>query len=428
MEQRYEDDITIELRELFALIWKRIPVILASALILAFSAFIATKLLITPVYTLETRVCVVTSKSTTESLQGELLEDDFSFGRTGKTYDTSNVMVLNDCAELIKSGQILNPVIEELDLNLTLQQLQGKITTEVRQDSRIISVFIESEDEEVTRQIADAIRRVSNEKLPEILEVESVVTVQEGIMSGGLSSSVIKKNMVVGAFLGVLLSVCIIVWLYIFDDKIKSVEDIERYLKLNTFGIVSADETKYDKESYRNLRTNVQFAAGLDRKVLTSINCTSNKENKVAKFLAASIAETGKKVLYINANMRESLTEEKGLSQYLAGQVELKDIITDTEEKGISIIASGISVLNSTELLDNIKLEEMLKEVRTKFDYIIVDTPPLEKAIDGVVVAGKSDAVLLIINTSVSQKNAKYMKKQLEMSGSPILGAILCDV
>lgn len=424
MEQRYEDDITIELKELLLLIWRKIPIILISALVVSFCAFVVTKLCVTPTYTLEQKMCLVTEKEAIENIQGDITERDFSLNKNNISSDISTGWILNDSVELIKSNQILEPVIEKLDLDMTLEELQEKLTVEAIVYSRVLSISIEGKDEQEIVQIADTIKQMIKVKIPQLLEVKKVIDVEDGKISGGSISSNIKKNMLVGAVVGAFLVVCIIVWLYIFDDKINTVDDIERYLKLNVLGVVSSRKDNYDKEACRTLRTNIQFAAGADKKVLACVNYAASKKNQVAQALAASMAETGRKVLFIDADMRRTEVEKKGLVQYLSGQVELKDIIV--KEKELSIIVAGASSLNSTELLDNIKFEELIQEVRSEFDFIIIDTPSIEKVIDGVVIAGKSEASFAVIEEkSVSRKTAKYLQKQLEISGCSILGAVL---
>lgn len=427
MEERYEDDITIDIRELFALLWKKTPVILISMLAMALISYIGTKLFATPTYLLETKICVMTEKVGAENIQGKLSEDLF-LDKTTMNPDIGVGWLVNECAELIKSERILEPVIKELDLDMTSQELQKMIETEVMRETRIITISVESENEEETKKIADSIRKISSEKFPEILEVKAVETIEEGIISENLYSSLIKKNTAIGVVLGLLFSVCIIVWLYIFDDKIKSTEDIKRYLGLDILGAVPYTSKKNNREAYRYIRTNVQFAAGLEKKVLTCANFAFNKKNDVALLLANSMAETGKRVLFVDIDMRKQGDEQEGLSQYLTGQAELKDIIKEGQGKNIAIMSSGVSASDSAELLDNIKFTELLKELRSRFDYIIIDTPAFTNAVDGLIAAAQSDASLIVIASKcINQKNAQNLKKQLEMSGCPLLGAVFCE-
>ena len=89
MEQRYEDDITIELKELLLLIWRKIPIILISALVVSFCAFVVTKLCVTPTYTLEQKMCLVTEKEAIENIQGDITERDFSLNKNNISSDIS---------------------------------------------------------------------------------------------------------------------------------------------------------------------------------------------------------------------------------------------------------------------------------------------------------------------------------------------------
>ena len=184
MEQRYEDDITIELKELLLLIWRRIPIILISALVMALCAFAITKLCVTPTYILEQKICLVTEKEALENFQGKISEEEFSLNKNNFSSDISTGWILNDSVELIKSSQILGAVIEELNLDITLEQLQEMLTVETIIYSRTLSISIEGKNKQEIEQIADAIKQIVKVKIPQLLEVKRVIDVDDGKVKG----------------------------------------------------------------------------------------------------------------------------------------------------------------------------------------------------------------------------------------------------
>ena len=192
-------------------------------------------------------------------------------------------------------------------------------------------------------------------------------------------------------------------------------------------------------EAYKALRTNLQFC-GADKKVISLTSCTPNEgKSNVAFHLAASLAESGKSVLLLDADLRKSVllgrveveesTEVKGLTHYLSKQAKLADVICQTTLPKFHIIFAGIVPPNPAELLGSRLFKDMIRTVRDVYDYIIVDTPPLGRVIDSAVVADACDGVVIVIEAgAISYRYVQEIKSQLEKSGCPILGTILNKV
>lgn len=190
-------------------------------------------------------------------------------------------------------------------------------------------------------------------------------------------------------------------------------------------------------EAYKTLRTNIEFA-GSDKKVIMFTSCTPDEgKSTVSLSLALAFAETGKKVLFMDADMRGSVLvgrhnvrgEIKGLSHFLSGREELKNIIVKTQEDGLFMIFAGVVPPNPAELLGNRRMEALIEGARKVYDYVIIDAPPLGSVIDGAVIAKNYDASVLVFEVNlISRRLAKNVKEQLEKSGCPILGAVLNKV
>ena len=137
-------------------------------------------------------------------------------------------------------------------------------------------------------------------------------------------------------------------------------------------------------EAYKALRTNIQFC-GADKKVIAFTSCTPNEgKSNVTFHLAASLAESGKSVLLIDADLRKSVLmgkvqveeEVKGLTHYLSKQAKLSDVICATNLPKFHIIFSGVMPPNPAELLGSRLFKDMIRLVRDVYDYIIIDCPP----------------------------------------------------
>ena len=190
-------------------------------------------------------------------------------------------------------------------------------------------------------------------------------------------------------------------------------------------------------EAYKSLRTNLAFC-GDYFKVISFTSCTPNEGKSSVTFnLSASLAEAGKKVILIDADMRKSVLigrykvsgANKGLAHYLTGQNSFEEVCMQTDIDGMDVIFSGKVVPNPAELLGNASFEELIKECREKYDYVIIDTPPLGSVIDSAVVAKIADGAVIVIEAeAISYHFVQDVKKQLEKSGVKILGTVLNKV
>ena len=133
-------------------------------------------------------------------------------------------------------------------------------------------------------------------------------------------------------------------------------------------------------------------------------------------------------MLFIDADLAKSVMmgrhkiigELNGLSHFLSGQVELKDVICQTQTKGLSVILAGVVPPNPAELLGNHRFEAMLDGARKAYDYVIIDAPPLGSVIDAAIVARHCDASVLVVAAStISYKFAGLSKSSWKKRAAP---------
>lgn len=187
-------------------------------------------------------------------------------------------------------------------------------------------------------------------------------------------------------------------------------------------------------EALKTLRTNLMFS-GADVKVvaLTSFSAAEGKSS-ISFQLAASLAQAGKRVLLMDADLRKSVMASRmrvrgkvdGLSHFLSGMANANEVINETDVPGLYIMFSGARVPNAAELLGQSSLGKLMNALKETFDYVIVDAAPVGQVIDCAVMAPALDGVLMVIDTTHnSYKLQRRMKQQLEKAGARILGAIL---
>jgi capsular exopolysaccharide synthesis family protein len=190
-------------------------------------------------------------------------------------------------------------------------------------------------------------------------------------------------------------------------------------------------------EAYKQIRTNIQFCGSNVRIICITSSIPGEGKSSVSFNLAVSIADSGKKVLFIDADLRKSVIIGRlkpdqavsGLTHYLSGMSALREILCETNIPNLEMAFTGPIPPNPAELLGNKYFSEMLETLRKEYDYIIVDTPPLGSVIDSAIVARLCDGVVLVIESNaVSYKFIQRVKKQLEQGDCKILGAVLNKV
>lgn len=222
------DEITIDLTELFAVLWARAYIIIIAGLLLALAAFAGTQLFITPKYTSTTSMYMLARSD--ES--GAVTSGDLQTG----------TQLTQDYMELVKSRTVLEEVISVLNLEMEPEELSNAITTSNPDNTRILTIQVEDEDPEVAREIADAVRESASNTIQDIMEIDAVNTVEEANLPTTPSSPSVFRNTAIGGFIGIVIAMGIIVLIYVFDDTIKTPEDVENYLGLNVLTSIPIQE------------------------------------------------------------------------------------------------------------------------------------------------------------------------------------------
>lgn len=191
------------------------------------------------------------------------------------------------------------------------------------------------------------------------------------------------------------------------------------------------------EEAFKTLRTNLQFC-GKDVKSIALTSCTPNEgKSSVSLQLARSLSENGKRVLFIDADLRKSVILSrcqvgqtvKGLSHYLSGQCAFTEAVYMTNVRNLHMIFAGPVPPNPAELLGSNAFKLVIEKMKTVYDYIIIDTPPLGSVIDAAVIANECDGSILVVKSGeISRRFARKIVDQLRMADCPILGAILNSV
>lgn len=191
------------------------------------------------------------------------------------------------------------------------------------------------------------------------------------------------------------------------------------------------------EEAMKTFRTNIQLAGKEIKSILFTSTFSSEGKSELSFQLAKEFAQIGKRVILIDADIRKapyiknqnSNQDIMGLSHYLCGQVPLERICYHTNFTNMDIIFSGNVSPNPSELLEDGLFTELIHTLRAKYDYVLVDTPPLGNVIDAAIVAKSCDGAVFVVESETTRR--KYAKKaleQLKKTKCRILGAVLNKV
>ena len=208
-----------------------------------------------------------------------------------------------------------------------------------------------------------------------------------------------------------------------FNDTINKKSDIINNSNVHIIGLIGHSDKSTSlvvpnstksiiTESFRSLRTNIQYIAADKTKKIISVTSSIGGEGKtfVTMNLASIFALSNHKTILIGGDLRKpklhnsfKLDKNQGLSNYLINKSNLEDIITKTNIKTLDVIASGPIPPNPAELLDSPKMNELLSILNSKYDYVIIDTPPIGLVTDGVILMQYADANLYIVRHNYSK-------------------------
>lgn len=218
-------------------------------------------------------------------------------------------------------------------------------------------------------------------------------------------------------------------------------DDLSNFSEKQTAGKVAFNTASANdyltQESFKTLRTNILFC-GPDIHSIVITSCNENEgKSTISAELSKSLAEIGKRTLLIDADLRKSVMLRKsiktrdinGLSELLSGQAELNQVLYNTQQPNFDVIFTGHFPPNPVELLGSGKFEKTINSLKERYDYIIIDSPPLGAVIDAAVIASFCDGTILVITDGrVKYHQALEVKEQIEKSGCKLLGAVLNDI
>lgn len=228
MENRYDDEIEIDLKELLFELKKRIWMILLAFLAGVVLAVLYSTVVLHPVYTSTSMLYVLSKETTLTSLA------DLQIGS----------QLTKDYKVLVASRPVLEGVIEDIGLDTDYKSLVKKVTITNPADTRVLYLSVEDRDPVMAKTIVDKISEKASAYIGEIMEMTPPKIVENGQVAIDKTRPSVKKNALIGGAIGAFL-VCAAITLYvILNDTIRTEDDVEKYLGLSTLAVVPNREPK----------------------------------------------------------------------------------------------------------------------------------------------------------------------------------------
>lgn len=206
--------------------------------------------------------------------------------------------------------------------------------------------------------------------------------------------------------------------------------------------VVNEKETAFAvTEAFRHLMTNVGFAIpkkeyGTGKVICVTSSVANEGKSTVSVNLALAFAHSGAKTILVDCDMRKpsvrnyfDIKTEKGIINYLSGEVALEEVIKKDENSGLDLLFCRQSAPNPVFLLNADTFSEMIGMLEKEYEYVIIDTPPVNIVADAIVIGKQCDGVVCVTRRSYSNhKEIKSALEQLEFAGCRFLGFVLNDV
>jgi succinoglycan biosynthesis transport protein ExoP len=259
--------------------------------------------------------------------------------------------------------------------------------------------------------------------LSDIQFIDSAKDIGEGLI--GPKTGV---NYVIAFLLGFLIPFLVIIFIFTFNDSIQNSDDVERLTSIPLIGVVGVNKAKsylavFEKpksvlsESYRSIRSSLQFLykrQNLQGSKTLMLTSTISGEGKTfcSINIATVFALSEKKTVIVGLDLRKpkifedfKLNNQIGVVNYLIGQKTLEEVTNKTQIPYLDVITSGPIPPNPSELIMGESLKEMMDELKKKYDYIILDTPPLGLVTDALELSSYADVTIYVMRQNVTKKN-----------------------
>lgn len=253
-------------------------------------------------------------------------------------------------------------------------------------------------------------------------------------------------NLILGAVLGLTFGLGMAFFLEYMDTTVKSLDDVEKFLGVPVLAVVPKDVAVLhrksgfnpDAEAYRILRTNLEFNRRNPEANCITVTSGGAGEGKSTTLcnLATVCAQGGYSVLLIDADLRRpslhclfDVSNSTGLTNYLTTNTRLEEVVVRTPIENLYFLPSGLLPADSAGILNSQRMSELITEVKSRFDLVLIDSPPILGVSDASVLCNEADLTLIVVqHRKLPRHMLLRVKQTVENVGGRVIGVVLNNV
>ncbi|WP_431840193.1 polysaccharide biosynthesis tyrosine autokinase [Gordonia hongkongensis] len=360
-------------------------------------------------------------------------------------------------AELVTSEVIVSDALKNLPIGMSVDEAIDSLKAETATDTVIVRIMATTPSTRESLQLANA---VADSMVTYVGELErptgggaplaKLTVVSPAKATEDPVSPKTMRNTIVAMLVGVLVGVLVILARLRLDTRVRKASDLEDIVSSPTLSIVPSEPALSGTsvldfgrgaspaaEAYRRLRTNLAFA-DVDRPtrhVMVASARASEGKTSTAINLCVALAESGARVLLVDADLRKpdvarrmGVNEQVGLTNLLRGDAPVDDLAQPSGVSGLDVLASGASVPNPVELLGSQRAATAFASMKSSYDHVIVDTPPLLPVTDAAVIGQYVDGAIVVVRADRSRKpDVVTSVSMLRSANVKVLGLVLND-
>jgi capsular exopolysaccharide synthesis family protein len=429
----------LNIQDFMRLLRSRWAIICVTVLV-AVAGAVAYTLLTTPLYQASTRLFVSTKSSADAS---EIYSGTLSSQQRVLSY-----------TQLVTGETLAQRTVDRLHLNMSAKALHTKVSATSPVDTVLINVSVLDSSPVRARDIVNGL---ADEFVVMVGELESppeggppdvrVVVEQYASLPTAPVIPRRNRNLTLGLALGVLLGIGLAFLRDRLDNTVKNQQIIEEVAGAGLVANIPFDKNRRNDpvisfandrsaiaEAFRTFRTNLQFLEvdNPPRVLVVTGSLPGEGKSTTAMNLALALAEAEHSVVLVDGDMRRpklheylDLVGSVGFSTVLSGRASLHEVLQKTRFPGLTVLTSGAIPPNPSELLGSLAAEKVLNELRSGFDYVVVDTSALLAVTDAAILAADSDGVLLVARFGETRREQlAHAVGSLKNVGARILGAV----
>ncbi len=433
----------MELRDYVRIFHKSWILILACTL-LGIAGAAGLSIIMTPKYVASTQL-YVSVQSAPDAGTGDLVLGT-NFARSAVT----------SYVDVVNSAIVLDEVIDELNLDFTAAQLAPTIAASSPLNTVLINVSVTNSDPVLAAKIANSVGQNFSHIVVERLEKPNgekaspvkIETIQPALVPTRPTSPNVSLNIVIGLLIGLALGIGVAFLRSVLDTRIHGIHDIEVVTDSPMLGgialdpdakkralVVHADPKSPRAESFRSLRTNLQFLNVEDgpRSFVVTSSIPGEGKTTTTANLAITLAETGARVALIDGDLRlprladyMGIEGGVGLTDVLIGRAELADVLQKWGKGKLFVLPSGRIPPNPSELLGSAAMARLLATLTEQFDIVLIDAPPLLVVTDAAVLSKLCGGALMLVASGRTKRNELAgAVRALERVGSKLVGVVV---